>query len=424
MGGFVSKDDSRPQGPVKTINHNKMLQNIDEMFKSVHATQVTDLPHSDGYSSTSDVDVSTIRPMTGGGSFTYTRNRYQKYEDKLRAAMRGGNGDAAPGPQATPVKEAEKVEVDVVEPDVDIEDFETAEADVPSTDADLAEQRKKLKEMMDAAADSLDENREDRDPLLRPEPQAERPDEMEGMDIGRQMGGMTVDREIENIRSFLLNTNNAQRGGDGMEQDMDDSLKMARDSLLNNQMGGNMVFSATSENPIDYNLIAQAGGNIQLSATSDLPVNVNASTLSATSENPIDYNLLMRGGAKKNQTKVDSEQSGGDDMDDSSSSTTTEEKSSSSSSEGDKDDDDSSTSSSNDVLSDVGIDITDIMRLQRGIDKRQNRSNFLRGDYVMTSNSDNNYKISGRPYFSSQSSEYQNEVASEFLNTMRSRNRS
>lgn len=422
MGGFVSKDDSCPQtqGPVKTINHDKMLQNIDDMFKSVHATQVTDLPLADEYSSTSDIDVSTIRPMKGGASFNYTRNRYQKYEDKLKTGMKGGDGNLnAPGTQATPV--ASKSTNEVVDEsknknanylDVDIADFDTAEADIPSAsnEADIAAQREELKKMMEAAADSLDEDRENRDPLKRPEQPVERPEEAEGFDIGRQMGGMTVDREVESIRSLLLNTNKAQRGGNGinndangMDQDMDDSLRMVRDTLLNNQMGGNMVFSATSDNS----------------------VNINELTLSATSENPIDYNLLMRGGAKnkKNQNKIDSEQSGGEIDDDSTSTSTTETESESENEDSSESEISSTTTKSENDFSDLGIDVTDIMRLQKGIDKRQNRSNFLRGDYVMTSNSDHNYKISGRPYFSSQSSEYQNEVASEFLNTIRSRNR-
>jgi hypothetical protein len=394
--GLSGSKPTCPPGNVNSIDHDKMLQNIDHMFRSVNATQITDMPLTDAYSATSDIDVSTLRPMVGGSTFVYNRNRYQVYENKLLNAMTGGdgNGNGNEDPPATrgePAEDEEKVDVDV-EDELKVED-----------DA----------EKVDMEAKVLDMLKDNNNPLDRPE---DKPlpsgDAGDGYDIGRQMGGMTVDREIENIRSFLLNTN-TQRGGGEMDNSMDLSLKMVRDNLLN-QAGGNMVFSATSENPVDYNMVMQGGG-IPFSATSENPVNMNAAALSATSENPVDYNFLMRGGSKK----VDSDQSGGDIISDPSESDTE------SDSDITEDSDSVSESEASDSsISDAGVDVTDIMRLQRGIDKRQNRSNFLRGDYVLTSNSDNNYKISGRPYFSSQSSEYQNEVASEFLNTLRSRNRS
>ena len=415
MGGSASKP-SPSKDHTNPINHDKMLSDIDQMFRSVNATHASELPMTDKYSSTSDVDVSTVRPMAGGASFTYTRNRYQKYEDKLMGAMRGGNGangDApapAPGPAAVPSGPI----ADVLPVPDNVNDV-PAPAPAPSdlaadTVADADEEAKKRANADEIAAlvGELDEQNPVKGADMdQPEASGDAGDNMTGgrFDIGRQLGGMTVDREIENIRSFLMNTSNSQRGGNGMDRDMDNDLRMVRDNLLNNQMGGSMVFSDTSDAPVDYNLVAQAGGAMGFSATSDAPVNVNVADLSATSENPIDYNM-MRGGAD-----VDDSSSGSDSdtsLDDSSMS----------------DEDSRSDSDSSISDSDIGIDISSIMKIQRGIDKRQNRSNFLRGDYVLTSNSDQNYKIGERPYFSSQSSEYQNEVASEFLNTLRSRNRS
>jgi hypothetical protein len=408
--GLSGSKPTCPPSSINSINHDKMLQNIDHMFRSVNATQVTDLPLTDAYSATSDIDVSTIRPMAGGATFSYTRNRYQVYENKLHAAaMKGGDGNEPAGTRATlEAVEAEKTEeTEETEVRVEAEAEETAEEKMLK--------KKRMGETVLAALGEVGEA-EAVDMMDRPKAIGARP--AEGYDIGRQMGGMTVDREIENIRSFLLNTN-AQRGGGNMDNDMDLNLRMVRDNLLN-QAGGNMVFSATSENPVDYNLVMQNGG-AAFSATSDNPIDYNVIAqaggslpFSATSENPVDYNMLMRGGAK-----VDSDQSGGDIISDPSDSDTESDSDLTEDSESE-----SSGSASDSDISGAGIDITDIMRLQRGIDKRQNRSNFLRGDYVLTSNSDQNYKISGRPYFSSQSSEYQNEVASEFLNTLRSRNRS
>jgi hypothetical protein len=459
---------SSPERPVESINHDKMLSNIEHMFRSENATQVTDMPMTDvrNYSSTSPVDVSTIRPsMTGGTNIVYTRNRYQKYEDMLMKAMKGGgcgNGEEQTGGHGPiPLPRLLGGDEDIVANPlvVDVEGDVEGDAELPLIPAptDVDEVRPEEKQVIndeDAKQEALR--------LIQGQSAAaglmSRPGN--NFDIGRQMGGMSVDREIENIRSFLLNTNNAQHGGNAEENEMDFNLRMVRDNLLNGQNGGAQAFSATSENPIDYNMVMRGGANVNqvfsatsenpamfggnlnqafsatsdapvdymiggaqgFSATSDVPVNYmnmtgGAQAFSVTSENPIDYNLVMRGGGPSD-TSEGSDMSGGDIIDQPSDSEESD------SSFTDSDSDSVSASVSESSISDVGVDITDIMRLQRGINRRQNRSNFLRGDYVLTSNSDKNYKIQGRPYFSSQSSEYQNEVASEFLNTLRSRNRS
>jgi hypothetical protein len=275
-----------------------------------------------------------------------------------------------------------------------------------------------------------------------------------------------IDREISNIRNFLLSTKNAQSaqtaqnqsGGSYLLSDiagsdaMDLNLKAIRDNLLNanysatSDMGMNMVgganFSATSSDMAFNNNGNQFGGN--LSATSpfsDLAQNqdlVGGSNLnySVTSDVPVNYDMLM-GGAKngKNDKKNENvkKEKNSSSTHSSSCSTSDEDSDKSTSTDHISSSDTDSTPSGTEIgidasdfvgSSDAELNASDLKRLQRGIDKRQNRSNFLRGDYVLTSNSDKNYTVNGRPYFSSQSSEYQNGVASEFLKNMRTRSRS
>ena len=385
--GQGSSTPGREQ-PVE-FNQDMMIADIGRMFSSDSATQVTEnIPQTDihNFSSTSPVDVSTVRPaeMVGGGRLNYSRNRYQKFEERLGISnanrdiadglvQLGGDGDgnvaAGQAPQASQTLEDAVPVPDAPKPAADGDDAGTD----AETDAGTDEK---------APGDSSLEK--DVDALLR-EAAAAAVEEDHGNPL-TQMGGMTADMEIENIRSLLLNTG-AQTGGDcggeHGEQKMDMNLRAVRDNLLNQN------YSATSD--IDIPMLG--GGNF-----------------STTSENPIDYNLIMQGGAKKDKKSKDD--------------STSESSLTDSSSDSSRDTSSSDSSSDSSMSSGDEITATDIMLIQGGIDKNRNKSNFLKGDYVLTSNSDHNYKMDGRPFFSSQSSEFSNEVASEFLNTLRSRNRS
>jgi hypothetical protein len=430
MGNATSKSDPTLNN---NLNHSEMLSNMGNMFKSVNATHETVMPYSNVHnlSTTSMVDVSTIRPMTGGGKINYTRNRYQVYENKLGG---GSNGDTVPtAPDATAP--------DATNPDP----TNQAPPEAPEApEAPPAPEDPSVLNKLTAQVKSLLSN------------------------TNPTTGGGAPENEIENIRSLLLNTNNYQNGGN--DDAMDINLKAVRDNLLNNQgnavnfsatseeqvnmNGGGQEFSATSANPIDLN-ISMNGGGQSFSATSDDPVDFNMlmkggaanvnQVYSTTSENQVDYSMPMNGGAekskrdKKSKHKYDEDDSPLDDspigtlLDSPTDSDSSSNSDSSSDSYSGSDSSDSD-SDSEDFGSGMGVEVSELSsavltpryigKLKRNIDKRQNRSNFLRGDYVLTSNSERTYKVDARPYFSSQSSEYQNEVASEFLNTLRSRNRS
>jgi hypothetical protein len=407
MGGSFSTP-STPNSTPKT-DHHMMLSNIDQMFKSQNAMQGTDMPYTDihKFSSTSAIDVSTLRPpMVGGGDrIVYTRNRYKAYENKLgkvnRNVLNGGDPESglyrhhggAPAPVPAPVPAPAPAPV-------------RAPAQVS-----MKPSEERLTNLIDQFTGMVGD-----DAPVTPQ------------SMYTQMGGMPVDAEIENIRSLLLKTQKVQNGGN-MYTHMDSNLKTVRDNLLTqgNQHGGS--FSATSEAPIDYNLLMKGGADVSqvFSATSEAPIDYNnmmkggadvSQVFSATSQNPVDYNLAMRGGGNKKDKKKKKDDDDDDDDDDNKRSSSTSNSSSSYSYEDDTSYSETESSSDNEI----GFDT--LKRLQSGINKRQNRSNFLRGDYVLTSNSEREYKVDARPYYSSQSSEFQNEVASEFLNTLRSRNRS
>jgi len=427
-------------------------------FQGALSSTSAQLPHGGAVSSTSPVPVSTVRPpgpQTGG--FTYTRNRYQQYEDKIKSLTGGADNKPEEGPA------------------------EQAEQAKQANPAELAKQAAEVsKEIEKATADlvaALD---------IKPEPAEPKPAQSGGMELDN------IDREISNIRNFLLSTKNAQNaqtaqnqsGGSYLLSDiagsdaMDLNLKAIRDNLLNanysatsdmgmnmagganfsatssdmafghngNQLGGNL--SATSSDMAFNNISGQAaqlGGN--LSATSpfsDLAQNQNQNqdlvggsnlNYSITSDVPVNYDMLM-GGAKngKNDKKNENvkKEKNSSSTHSSSCSTSEEDSDKSTSTDHKSSSDTDSTPSGTEIgidasdfvgSSDADLNASDLKRLQRGIDKRQNRSNFLRGDYVLTSNSDKNYAVNGRPYFSSQSSEYQNGVASEFLKNMRTRSR-
>ena len=411
-------------------------------------------------SETSAVPVSTVRPpapQTGG--FTYTRNRYQQYEDKIKA-LTGGANDANTNND-------------------DPNKLEEGPAELAEQAAEVSKELEKATADLMKGLDSLDVK-----------PNADEPKTAEpNLAQSGQSGGMeldNIDREISNIRDFLLSTKNAQNaqnqsGGSYLLSDiagseaMDLNLRAIRDNLLNanysatSEMGMNMVgganFSATSSDMAFNNNGNQLGGNLSatssdmafnnngnqlggnLSATSpfsDLAQNqdlVGGSNLnySVTSDVPVNYDMLM-GGAKANKngkngkdSKTTKKEKDSSSTHSSSCSTSEEDSDKSTSTDHKSSSDTDSTPSGTEIgidasdfvgSSDADLNASDLKRLQRGVDKRQNRSNFLRGDYVLTSNSDKNYAVNGRPYFSSQSSEYQNGVASEFLKNMRTRSRS
>lgn len=383
-------------------------------------------------SETSAVPVSTVRPpgpQTGG--FTYTRNRYQQYESKIKALTGGANNENTNNDGPNKLEEGP---------------------------AELAEQAAEVSKELEKATADLMKNLDSLD--IKPKADEPKPEPNPAQSGGMELDN--IDREISNIRDFLLNTKNAQNaqnqiGGSYLLSDiagseaMDMNLKAIRDNLLNtnysatSDMGMNMVgganFSATSSDMAFNNNGTQFGGN--LSATSpfsNLAQNqdlVGGSNLnySVTSDAPVNYDMLM--GGAKNGANSKNDKNGKKEKDSSSThssscSTSDEDSDKSTSTEHASSSDTDSTPSGTEIgidasdfvgSSDAELNASDLMRLQRGIDKRQNRSNFLRGDYVLTSNSDKNYAVNGRPYFSSQSSEYQNGVASEFLKNMRTRSR-
>lgn len=385
---------------IKSIDHDTLVRNIENIFNSSNSTvQGTELTFENmRMSSTSDVDVSTVRPLTGGSvsqGITYNRNRYQKFEDKFLPLNGGASKSESLMPQDNQNNQANNASNNTNNTN-------------NATNSTREELSKQLKEIIDDANKSEQPNEDD------------------------QIGGalMSIDEEIEKTRAFLnMKPNNKQSVGAGVDTHMDSELKIMRDSLLNN----NNNYSATSENPIELSPLNGGNGN-GVGVIGDF-------NFSATSENPINIDSLNGGGwgnkknkkstkstKSKSKNVVTSELSGGEELfgelNDSLGKTTDDSSSSSSSNSS------TSTSSSSDSSSsDFGygdndkITGSEMGALQRSINKRQNRSNFLRGEYVITSNSDNNY-VDGRPYYSSQVSEFKNDVASEYLNKLRSRNRS
>jgi hypothetical protein len=377
---------------------------------------------------TSPVDVSTILPPNGNtaqsGGFVYNRNRYQELENKVQKYMRGGNMN----PNMNSNMNLQKKSI-------------LTEESIKSDINEINEINRELSGAMSGLMQSL------QNPMkILEDARANKKDDSNNGDVNNttQNGGMTVDKEIENIRNFLLETKHQQNGGSNMNMsdmylNIDPMIAQTRDNLLNNNgsldmVGGN--FSATSSFADVDNMIGGANfsatssfadadnmiGGANFSATSPFSnTMIGGANFSATSEQQIDYDLLMNGGAKNKKvvkTKKNKHSSSSSSSSSSSLSTSGSDDDSSDSSNSD-----SSSSSESDSSSASEVDMEDLMRLQRGIDKRQNRSNFLRGDYVVTSNSDNNYQIDGRPFFSSQSTDQHNGVGSEFLNTMRARSR-
>jgi hypothetical protein len=179
--------------------------------------------------------------------------------------------------------------------------------------------------------------------------------------------------------------------------------------------------------------------------------NDNPDISNSTSQNPVALSAIMGGG---NKTPLDTNSNTGDDNDSDNKSDTD-----------DDSDTDTDTDSTSDVKSNDNKEQSDSMVSRGGdsdilkilsasttasssstttttsssstdnysspidprthaINSRRNNMSKYMNDYVITSNSDTNYKVQTRPFYSSQSSDFLSSHGSEYLNNLRYRDRS
>lgn len=269
-----------------------------------------------------------------------------------------------------------------------------------------------------------------------------------------QSGGHSIQNEITTIRRLIDNTMK-QRGGDGPSESADGGppapvAPVPPDAPTPSGETNNLDIlseeglAAIRKNLSNYGFTGQQGGMMD----NDLEIFKNTilsqdgqrinEVFSATSSDPVNYAQLMKGGddngdadgdefpdsdgeedgeEEDEEEEEDDGQDGGvrrfiTTEDDSSSS-----ESASSDSDSDGDDSDSSTE-----ITDSAI-IVMHNSIDKAMDRRRNNSKYLKSNYTITSNSERNYKVDNKPMYSSQSSEYQSNHGSEYLNNLRNRDR-
>lgn len=334
-----------------------------------------------------------------------------------------------------------------------------------------------LKQVPEQASEQAPEKVSEQVPEQVPEPVVEtvQPEIFQSNLVGGTQSEYSIDKEISMIRSFISNTIK-QRGGEPTVVDDDndilseEGLATIRESLAKNgvQIGGNV----DEELKIFKDNILNSAQAFALSATSSeqsslltnlkggLSKSAQALALSATSSEQPNLLVNFKGGAKpaekKNKKEDDDDNEDEDDEETEENEDENEDendedeeededdydeedgmsggdhsKDSSSSSDSDSSKSDSSSSSNSSSSSSSDSSVTNsavaVMHnaINKNMDRKNNKSKYLQENgYKVTTNSDRDYKINNRPMYSSQSSDvYSNIGGSDYLNSMRNRDR-
>lgn len=214
--------------------------------------------------------------------------------------------------------------------------------------------------------------------------------------ISKQDGGLNEqlisDDDLKNIKANLSKHGIVDQSGGSM----DNELEQYKNSLLNNNTLQNM-YSATSSDPVNFDKTIQTGGAHDDDDDDD-DVDDDDNDARNVVKNKKKSNNNDRNVVKTNKKKDDDEEDDEDEDDD------------------DEDDED------DDTTTDDDLNEEEHGKLDKLMDKKNNKYKFL-NNYKVTSNSERDYKIDGKPLYSSQSSEFQSSHGSEYLNNLRNRDR-
>lgn len=461
-------------GNIDTLTNAQIRDNIENLFRSPN-TNTVKIENTDNGYATSVVEVDTIAPLKGGNksrvSVMPKRQRFKTVpikmrggthenldEDDLKALKKVLYHNAEPEQSDTELKSetvqpAEQTYVDSATSELRSDEELVADENEPQPPHpqiadDLLKQvpEQASEQAPEKVSEQVPEQVLEKAPEQVPEPVVEsvQPDVFQSNLVGGTQSEYSIDKEISMIRSFISNTIK-QRGGEPTVVDDDNDI-LSEEGL------------ATIRESLAKNGV-QIGGNVdeELKIFKDNILNsAQAFALSATSSEQSSLLTNLKGGAKPAEKKNKKEDEDDDDNEDEDDEETEEDededeeededdydeedgmsggdhsKDSSSSSDSDSSKSDSSSSSNSSSSSSSDSSVTNsavaVMHnaINKNMDRKNNKSKYLQENgYKVTTNSDRDYKINNRPMYSSQSSDvYSNIGGSDYLNSMRNRDRS